>query len=230
MQNWYNSDVDENGNGYEIQLDVDHVKKNHTAEDGTITAAKPVKIKNILERITSARIDGVLDVNDDSIWIYPSDRELHYHIFVRLNSPMQILERCIWQMYLRDDFFRGINGLMRAWRQYQSGSFKPGPSLLITSEPYKGFYRLPDYACRCKKKHSPEVMEICPVAKRVRGNSRCAVYFPKPVEIDLDVFSVSFSVPYGQIKVTNRMVNETPLDINPVTVASELLRARRMRK
>lgn len=150
---------------YELMVDLDPRQKTDGGE-------WPAALKCALARLNGLRIERRIDYVDH--WIYPSDSNGHYHLIVRHNGGIGLLERMALQLYLRDDSFRAMNNLMRMAHGDDC------PSLLITSEPYDGFYRLPDETCNCTSKHTKEVMRHCTAASRIRGNRRCDDYFGKP--------------------------------------------------
>ena len=151
----------------ELMVDLDH----------KIPDQPPTLLTSARGRLNGSILAGKLDVQD--VWLYPSDHPKHYHMVIRLVRDMPTDQRLTWEFYFRNDAFRTLNNFMRLQLSGISN-----PSLLITSQPYKGFYRLPDDICHCPLKHSQEVMATCPAAERIRGAARVADYFGKPVPMD----------------------------------------------
>ena len=119
-------------------------------------------------RLRSAIVSKKLKVKQ--VYLVRSSSNNHYHAIVRLEKPMPLIERLVWQMHLGSDLYRGRSDLMRAVRGIAA------PSLIIQPTPIKGFYRKPDRICACKSKHRTEEQHAkgkraCPVWRELRGMS-----------------------------------------------------------
>lgn len=87
--------------------------------------------------------------------------------------------RVAWELYLLSDIFRGINNLARVSIGVSA------PMLLISPERYKGFYRLPDMTCDCRRKHDPKTARKCEIMQSLRNANivkDIPEFFGKPSE------------------------------------------------
>lgn len=102
-----------------------------------------------------------------SVWLVPSNSDRHYSAIVQLSNstPLNLIQRLIWQLYLGSDLYRARADLMRA------ANGVPNPSLLILPKPIRGFYRKPDAQCSCTEKHSTEQQ-----FERMQNGGACAVW------------------------------------------------------
>lgn len=105
-------------------------------------------------------------------FVAPSQKQDHFHFVVRLQKPMPVLERMVWQLYLMDHVFRSVKNLFRALEG------NPAPSLLISPEdwahiPRLGwtgwFWRTWDATCDCPSHKDWKTIDQCPAHYMLRG-------------------------------------------------------------
>jgi hypothetical protein len=147
--------------GNEIMLDLDHSK-----------GAVPRRVGMFRYRLRAALRANKIAVRD--VWFYPSLQVKHYHVVIRLESPMPQLARAVWALRLGSDVYRACATMMRI--QHGIGA----ASLLISDRAFPDFYRAPDHVCTCEAKHSPEIMAACPVEFTLRGPFAAADFFSQP--------------------------------------------------
>lgn len=131
----------------ELELFVDLDLKRHSLKRTLLARA----------RLRGAMAKGVLQV--EHFTFYDSVTPFHYHLMIKLKSPMAEPKRILWESRLCDDLFRNNMNTARLLETGRSWS------LLISAVPREGYWREPDYVCECAGKHRAEVMANCPIAK-----------------------------------------------------------------
>ena len=130
-------------------------------------------------RLRDAMQAGKLRVRE--VWLERSTSEHHFQAIVRLQEPLPLMQRLVWQLHLGSDLYRGRADLMRAARGVKA------PSLLIRRERIVGFYREPDRVCACAEKHDTEKQfalgdKACEVWRELRGMSPWELFGPSSRE------------------------------------------------
>jgi hypothetical protein len=133
------------------------------------------------QRLRDAVIAGKLRIRHTDgaadIIIAESNREQHFHVFIRLAEPMPRCERMVWQLRLGSDQHRAQADLMRSARGVAAAS------LLIRHTKIRELWREPDDTCNCTDKHDTirqsELVAAgggCPVWARLRGSDPWAEF------------------------------------------------------
>jgi hypothetical protein len=126
-------------------------------------------INHLRQRLQGAIECNVLPVQ--TCFVYNSTRPDHKHIIVTLTEPLPDIERCMWEIVLHSDIYRGCCNVMRYTNDI------PHADILIGREVY---HRQPDAICECESKHTRSVMDDCEAAKQLRSEYRTASFFGKP--------------------------------------------------
>lgn len=134
----------------ELMLDVD------SGTQGSVLGATRIRLEAAIK-------GGCLKIAGPLLWVYRSKSPGHYHIIIRLTSPMPAIERYSWEMQLRSDLYRARCNIMRELYEVSA------PALLIAPGPWPMFYRDPDAICECEEKHTFKVIGSCPAALKLRG-------------------------------------------------------------
>lgn len=129
--------------GRELLLDMDIADKWKT--DRERAKASAIRRGEFLWKLAENIRAGRLAV--ERVFMYPSNDPANTHAVILLRDSMLPAVRTAWEMQLGSDRVRGMYDLVR------SAKGIPGTNLLITSQPWPDFYREPDYACDCEKKH-----------------------------------------------------------------------------
>lgn len=109
----------------------------------------------------------------ESVWLYPSSSEGHFHLVIVLRRDMCFYKRVAWSLWLATDRIRAAYVLMRYMHTYGSRH-----EILVSKKPY-GFRRH-DALCQCEGKHkSKAVTDRCPALADLLGNHRSDDYFPR---------------------------------------------------
>lgn len=154
----------------ELFLDIDNVSKS---------------IRHARARLQGAIECGKLDVAH--VMQRPSRSKDHLHAIVILNRSICYIERCVWEVILHGDIYRGCSNLMRAFNNVAAYDIliSPWPCFNFQDEKdddrnltYK--QRDHDDFCNCPTKHTAAVMLACPAAKRLRGEMHAVGFFGKP--------------------------------------------------
>lgn len=148
--------------------------------DGKNAKSHAARLLKSRKRIYGAKESGKLDIR--TVWFYPSGSEMHHHVIVALGHDISYIHAVAWEMHFGSDIYRSCNNLMRATDPTIIGYNSAAFDLLITPQPYPGFYRPPDFNCLCEGKHTLDVMEKCPAAKIVRGSARTTDYLSPRAE------------------------------------------------
>ena len=145
-----------------------------------------IALKRLERSLETTKTEFNTTLQVRSTFVSHSQNSEHYHFIVRLSSPMDILERIVWQLYFMDHVYRSVKNLFRALDGVKS------PSLLISPirwpywinestfcrempspPPEKCFWRKPDATCSCplEKHKSPIEIVKCPAHIKLRGVS-----------------------------------------------------------
>ena len=129
-------------------------------------------------RLSLDRLMGLINNSTygfDSAYLYPSTTKYHSHLIVVMSEPIEIELASMLEARLCDDLYRN------QMNRYRDAVGCGAGSLLITSEPWPGFYRRHDDECSCScAKHTNVDMEDCPAAQRLRGMWRLTEFYPRP--------------------------------------------------
>jgi hypothetical protein len=121
--------------------------------------------RTLLE-IAMKRLERDAKFDYDKIFSAPSQSPDHWHLVVRLEEPMEIMRRMVWQLYLMDHVYRSCKNIFRVLDDV------PSPSLLISPKPWKNFWRKPDASCECESHKNHLKIWDCPAHERLRGEPK----------------------------------------------------------
>jgi hypothetical protein len=128
----------------------------------------------------------LLPVN--SIYLYPSKTESHYHLILQVDARLDATEAALWALWAGSDRLRGIYVLERIRRGVVNAD--------VISTPYE-WYRPPDAYCVCKDKHKRKaVTDRCPAMTKLLMDARSSDYFPR--NKDRKTWGPR-DIPYGRI-------------------------------
>jgi len=143
LNNWYIADTE----GHELFADLD------------LRHSKLKRLSIARARLYGAIEAGALDV--EFFAFYASETAYHYHLMVRLRTPISAPHRLLWENRLCDDFHRNNMNTARLLATGRSWS------LLITPNLRHSYPRAPDFTCSCPAKHKDRVMADCPIARQL---------------------------------------------------------------
>jgi hypothetical protein len=124
----------------------------------------------------------------DSIYLYPSKTQNHYHVIVEVSVRLDATQAALWALWAGSDRLRGIYVLERIRRGVIHAD--------VISTPYVWF-RPPDAYCMCKDKHKRKwVTDRCPAMTELLMDARSSDYFPR--NKDRKTWGPR-DVPYGRI-------------------------------
>lgn len=122
--------------------------------------ATPRALDSVQRRLEAGVSLGTLPAV--AAYLYPSDGDDHWHLYVRLGERVEWPLRLAWSLRLGDDRSRAARTLLR-----QLGNM-PAPALLIEPGVLPEYYRVADNVCECAGKHTTEAMAACPTGKLLR--------------------------------------------------------------
>ena len=122
--------------------------------------ATPRTLDSVQRRLEAGERLGTLPAT--AAYLYPSEGDDHWHLYVRLTRDLPFPERVAWALRLGDDRSRAGRNLLRHMSE------QPAPSLLIEPGALPEYPRIADNICECTEKHASDVMAACPVGRLLR--------------------------------------------------------------